>query len=164
MRAAGTTIELSASDVSQFLGCRHRTALDLAVAKGLRSALEFLNPALDVLQQRGFEHERRYVDALRREGFEVLDLTEGATEHVIRRTSEAMRAGADVIVQAALQDGRWFGRPDVLRRVAAPSALGAWSYEVFDTKLAKETRGGTVLQLSLYCAQSKASYLTFSMS
>ena len=31
-----------------------------------------------------------------------------------------------------------------------PSALGAWSYEVVDTKLAKETRGGTILQLGLY--------------
>ena len=31
-----------------------------------------------------------------------------------------------------------------------PSALGEWSYEVIDTKLARETRGGTVLQLCLY--------------
>ena len=28
-----------------------------------------------------------------------------------------MREGADVIVQATLLDGRWFGRADVLRRV-----------------------------------------------
>jgi uncharacterized protein len=26
----------------------------------------------------------------------------------------------------------------------------AWSYEVIDTKLARETKGGTVLQLCLY--------------
>jgi uncharacterized protein len=150
MRAIGMTIELSASDLSHFLGCCHRTALDLGVAYGLRSAPKVFNSALDVLQQRGLEHERRYVNALRGEGLEVIDLAEGAVEDAIRRTSEAMRGGVDVIVQAALRDGRWFGRPDVLRRVATPSALGAWSYEVLDTKLAKETRGGTVLQLSLY--------------
>ena len=30
------------------------------------------------------------------------------------------------------------------------SALGDWSYEPYDTKLARETRGGTILQLSVY--------------
>jgi hypothetical protein len=29
-------------------------------------------------------------------------------------------------------------------------AFGSWSYQVVDTKLAKETRGGTMLQLALY--------------
>jgi uncharacterized protein len=62
----------------------------------------------------------------------------------------AMRSGTDVILQPALRDGRWFGRPDILRRVERPSNFGRWSYEVLDTKLAKETRGGTVLQLALY--------------
>ena len=42
------------------------------------------------------------------------------------------------------------GRADVLRRVEVPSDLGPWSYEVLDTKLARETKGGTVLQLCLY--------------
>ena len=31
-----------------------------------------------------------------------------------------------------------------------PSDLGDWSYEIIDTKLARETKGGTVLQLCLY--------------
>jgi hypothetical protein len=35
-------------------------------------------------------------------------------------------------------------------RVDAPSALGGWSYQVADTKLARETRAGTILQLGLY--------------
>jgi predicted RecB family nuclease len=150
MRARGTTIELSASDLSQFLGCRHRTGLDLAVARGLRPAPNWLDPALAVLQQRGLEHERRHVNTLRAEGLEVVDLSEGPVDEAVEKSINAMRAGVDVIVQAALRDGRWFGRPDVLRRVANPSSLGAWSYEVLDTKLAKEARGGTVLQLSLY--------------
>ncbi len=61
-----------------------------------------------------------------------------------------MRAGADAIVQASLGRGQWIGRADVLLRVPEPSDLGDWSYEVVDTKLAQETRGGTVLQLCLY--------------
>ena len=61
-----------------------------------------------------------------------------------------MRKGTDVIVQGGLRDGQWFGKPDIMRRVDVPSALGAWSYEIADTKLARETRAGTILQLGLY--------------
>ena len=42
------------------------------------------------------------------------------------------------------------GRADVLLRVDKPSQLGSWSYEVVDTKLSQETKGGTLVQLSLY--------------
>ncbi|MGH8625756.1 MAG: TM0106 family RecB-like putative nuclease [Gammaproteobacteria bacterium] len=61
-----------------------------------------------------------------------------------------MKTGADIIIQPVLRGGRWFGRPDILRRVASANAFGMRSYEVVDTKLAQETRGGTVLQLALY--------------
>jgi uncharacterized protein len=38
----------------------------------------------------------------------------------------------------------------VLRRVERGSKFGAWSYEVYDCKLALETKATTILQLSLY--------------
>lgn len=49
-----------------------------------------------------------------------------------------------------MRHGNWSGRADILRRVERPSRFGTWSYEVVDTKLARETKGGTVLQLCLY--------------
>ena len=55
-----------------------------------------------------------------------------------------------VIAQAALSHDGWVGRADILRRVEVPSALGNWSYEAIDTKLARETKAGAVLQLCLY--------------
>jgi uncharacterized protein len=61
-----------------------------------------------------------------------------------------MRNGAPIVAQGALKTGRWGGRLDILRRVEKPSTFGAWSYEVIDTKLARETKGNTVLQLCLY--------------
>ena len=106
--------------------------------------------SLLVLQQRGLDHERSYADSLRAKGLSVTDISEQFGDEAVASSVRAMRSGIDVVLQPALRDGRWFGRPDVLRRVEAPSALGNWSYEVFDTKLAKETRGGTVLQLALY--------------
>jgi predicted RecB family nuclease len=74
----------------------------------------------------------------------------GITPAAIVQTLDAMKAGESVIVQGALQSDNWIGRADILRRVELPSIFGAWSYEVVDTKLARETKGGTILQLSLY--------------
>ncbi len=61
-----------------------------------------------------------------------------------------MRDGADIIYQAALADDTWAGRADFLRKVDSPSDLGSWSYEVIDTKLARDTKAGTILQLCVY--------------
>ena len=44
----------------------------------------------------------------------------------------------------------WLGKPDFLRRVEVPSDLGDWSYEVVDTKLAREAKAGAVLQITFY--------------
>src|SRR2546428_14123295 len=94
-----TTVELSASDLSQFLGCRHRTALDLAVARGLRTAPAWVDPALVLLQQRGLEHERGYVETLRSQGLQVVDLAEHSGDDAVARSTDAMRAGASIILQ-----------------------------------------------------------------
>ena len=74
----------------------------------------------------------------------------GNDDNLVAETLLAMQAGVDVIVQAAFGDKDWFGRVDVLRKVNKPSALGDWSYEVYDCKLAHETKAATILQLSLY--------------
>ena len=150
MRSSGAAVELSASDLSQSLGCRHLTALNLAVALGRRSPPIWRDPVLVVLQERGLDHERGYVDGLRAQKLTIVDLSDNEVDDAVANSIDAMRSGVDVVVQSALRNGRWFGRPDVLRRVRRQSTLGNWSYEVIDTKLAKDTRGGTVLQLALY--------------
>jgi uncharacterized protein len=67
-----------------------------------------------------------------------------------------MERGDEVIVQACHRDDDWFGYADVLRRIPGRSRLGGWSYEALDTKLARETRAGTILQLGLYSALLQA--------
>jgi uncharacterized protein len=141
----------SPTDLANFLACRHRTALDRLVAEGRLRKPQFADPLAEILRKRGQEHERRYVDALGAKGLRIAEL--GGTERDDRaaKTLDAMRAGADVIVQAVLTDDEWLGYADVLRKVDRPSAaLGAWSYEVQDTKLSRDTRGGTILQLGVY--------------
>ncbi len=62
-----------------------------------------------------------------------------------------MKAGAEVIYQGVLFDGiRWRGYSDFLQRVERPSALGVFSYEVADTKLARRVKPYFLLQLCFY--------------
>jgi uncharacterized protein len=145
------TLQLSASDLAGHLNCRHLTDLEVEAASGVIKRPHFHDPSLEILWQRGDAHEQQYVAHLSRGGSEVVRIEgSGITQMQIDATLAAMKRGVPIIVQGALQTGTWRGRTDVLQRVATPSELGAWSYEVIDTKLARETRGGTILQLSLY--------------
>lgn len=138
---------LSATAVAAHLACEHKTQLDRLVAAG-RLQVEFQPDArLEALIERGDRFEREYVEQLRRDGLRVVELRHGSP---VEHTLAAMREGADAIVQARLQNDRLHGYADVLRRVATPSQLGAWSYEPVDTKLATDTRAATILQLLTY--------------
>src|SRR5688572_2716300 len=151
MRIEKQQLEISASDLAKHLGCRHLTSLDLRAARGELDRPYWSDPAIAVLQERGFRHEAAYLSHLKDRGRSILPdaigLDEGGRGE---RTVEAMKSGIEIIVQADLQDGHWRGRADILIKVDRPSSLGNWSYEVIDTKLARETRGGTILQLCLY--------------
>ena len=151
MKQAGDIFELSATDLVGFLYCRHLTGLDRAVAEGTLVRPKVWDPLLQVMSERGSAHERDYVEHLAKAGLDVTridgtDVTDGA----VAATLAAMGQGAEVIVQAALSHRGWGGRADVLRRVETPSKLGDWSYEPVDTKLARETKAGSILQLCLY--------------
>jgi uncharacterized protein len=150
MKAVSGEFRLSASDLSNHLACRHLTSLDLAVAVGTRPAPTWHSPDLWVLQQRGLEHESAYVAYLAAQGLSVVDLRDVSEQEASHEVATAMEKGVDIIVQPTLVSGRWFGRADVLRRVERASRLGGWSYEVYDCKLALETKAATILQLSLY--------------
>jgi predicted RecB family nuclease len=133
------------------LNCRHLTELDLGVAFGALAKPDAWDPQLEILRERGLRHEQEYIESLRSKGFTVTVIEGvGVANEAIAQTRAAMEAGAAIIVQGAFRSGAWIGRTDVLRRIDMPSGLGAWSYEVVDTKLARETKGGTVLQLCLY--------------
>jgi len=153
MRIVDGKLALSPSDLANFLACRHRTGLDLAVAHGTMHRPELSNPYAAILADHGAQHERAYIDTLRAQGLSIVDAKPEQTTPSARSrelTVEAMTAGTDVIVQARLESGDLAGYADVLRRVEKPGPLGAWSYEAHDTKLARETKGGTILQLSAY--------------
>ena len=158
MKKVEERIRLAASDLSNHLACRHVTTLDLEVVRGLREEPAWAAPDLKVIQELGLRHEQAYLEHLRGldapgggRKLEVVDLSGNKHEaRLLEETRALMERGADVIAQGALSDGEWFGRPDVLRRMEAGGGKWAWSYEVVDTKLARETKATTILQLSFY--------------
>ena len=143
----------SPSDLGNFLACEHLTQLDLATALrgGRRPSYE--NAYAELLRTKGQEHEQAFLEALRATGRGVVEVrlnTARDFEDGTRRTAEAMRAGADYVYQAVFLSEGWRGIADFLERVERPSALGPWSYQVLDTKLARHPRPEHALQLSFY--------------
>src|SRR5260370_4175491 len=112
MRILQGTVALSATDLANHLSCRHLTTVDVRLAKGEIAEPTWDNPHLRVLQQRGLEHEKAYIEGLRARGLTVVDLSNEPEA----ATWEAMESGAQVIVQARLAGGLWRGRADVLLR------------------------------------------------
>ncbi|MCC6237268.1 MAG: TM0106 family RecB-like putative nuclease [Dehalococcoidia bacterium] len=147
----------SATDLVGFLECRHLANLERAAVEGYLKRPMRADPVLDRIAQRGTEHEARFLAALTAEGVTTAKIeSDDALPRAERiaqgheATLAAMRAGADVIYQAVLFDGRKLGYADFLRRVDRPSGLGAWSYEVWDTKLARHAKASAVLQICMY--------------
>lgn len=145
----------SASDVVHFLECEHLTALDLQHTSGDLPLVQKteLDESAALIARKGNVHERAYLDRLRAGGRIVVDIAAegGSTDDKVARTFAAMRSGVEVIYQATLHDGQLFGHADFLLRVdGEPSALGAWRYEVADTKLARSPKAKFLVQLAFY--------------
>ncbi|MEX1129739.1 MAG: TM0106 family RecB-like putative nuclease [Vicinamibacterales bacterium] len=151
MKLINDVLSLSPTDLANHLACDHLTTLDVDVAMGRRQPPGYVTLITASLRERGIAHENAYIDCLRSQGLQITDLRdERLAADGVALTLQHMRAGADVIVQAPLIGEPWAGRSDVLQKVDKPSALGGWSYEPADMKLAAETKGGTILQLCTY--------------
>lgn len=146
----GTTI-FSASDLVNFMGCTHATVLDI---RNLVTPTVFPpdDESAVLLQQKGIEHERAYLDRLRGEGRSVADISsDGSLEERAEATRRAMQEGHDVIYQGAFLAGRWHGYSDfLLKRDEMTSSLGSYAYDVPDTKLARSAKPKHVMQLCVY--------------
>ncbi|MBM4420959.1 MAG: TM0106 family RecB-like putative nuclease, partial [Chloroflexi bacterium] len=158
MQVVEGQLVLSPSDLVGHLYCEHLTRLEVSVTRGETARPVRADAQLDLLAERGLDHEARELARRRASGARVVEITRpehgaftlAGLREAHERTVAAMGDGPDVIYQAAFFDGRWLGYADFLERVERPSALGAWSYEVADTKLARSVRASAVVQLASY--------------
>ena len=151
MQKIKDTIYYSASDVVNFLECEHLTAMDLMNLETPLPQAEDDEEAI-LFQQKGIAHEGAYFDHLRGSVSCLVDISghRNDLDAAVLATQDAMRAGADIVYQAALREGCFIGHADFLRRVAIPSHLGNFSYEVIDTKLARSAKAAYLIQLCFY--------------
>jgi predicted RecB family nuclease len=141
---------LSPSDVTGYLACEHLTTLSLAVARGELTKQDAVNEQAELVFRKGREHEAAYLQRLRDEGREVVEISlepDLDWERGARETREAIERGVDVVYQAVLTDGGWRGVADFLERQADGS------YEAVDTKLARSAKPAYILQLCFYSEQ-----------
>jgi uncharacterized protein len=157
VRLLGSNLILSTSDLTKFVRCAHATYLDHGSRTGAASPVPKAPSAMtELISEKGREHEAAYIDELRGRGQKVVTIDEHpwSADGLSRgeaATLQAMKEGAPYIYQAAFFDGRTSGYADLLERVDRPSpVLGAWSYEVVDTKLARSVKAHFILQLSDY--------------
>jgi predicted RecB family nuclease len=159
MQRLADALVFSPSDLNHFLECEYLTRLDLDVANG-RALEKRRPPEADLLAVKGEAHERFHLERFRGQGRDVVSLVDMDAgfdwSDAAQATRRAMAEGADVIYQGVLLADDWRGRADFLVRVELPSALGAWSYEVRDTKLARHAKPSHVLQLACYTEQVTA--------
>ena len=151
MRTVNGEIRLAATDVSNHLACHHLSTLEISAARGERDVPKWESPDMAVIRELGLRHETKYLKLLEKEVGQLVNLSGMDEKRILDETLKAMEAGVEAIAQGALLHGRWFGRPDVLRKISGkPSRFGNWSYEAYDCKLSKETKATTILQLSFY--------------
>lgn len=150
MRDLDGRIFLSATDLMRFIGCPHATTLDLAHMRGRGPEPGENTEDAALLQKQGDAHEAAHLAHLKEAGRTVIEIERGKLGGNAAATRAALAAGPDVVFQGAFLSGNWGGWSDFLERVETPSALGAFSYEVADTKLKRRADPKHVLQLVLY--------------
>ena len=150
MREIDGQILFSASDLMRFMGCRHSTVLDLAYMRGHGPKPREDSEDAVLLQKQGDAHEAAHLADLKVTGKSVVEIGRGDLARNAVETHAALATGAEVVFQGAFLSGNWGGWSDFLERVDRPSKLGAFSYEVTDTKLKRRPHPKHVLQLVLY--------------
>ncbi len=160
--AADGTLRLSPSDLAAHLACPHLTQLAAQLERGeIPPPPERENAQAELIARKGEEHEAAFLAALVEEGKQIIQIGLGSTgsdplgqtpgfEQAARRTEEALRAGVEVVYQGVLASGGWRGIADFLVRIDEPSDLGSFSYEAWDTRLARHAKPAAVLQLTFY--------------
>jgi predicted RecB family nuclease len=142
-------ILFAAHDLDRFLACSHATFLDIRnLQKPLPKSGE--DAQLQLVREKGFEHEKAWLDAQKQKGISIAEIPERAPlQERVRATLEAMNSGADIIYQAALICGNWHGYADFLQRTAV-SGEKRPLYEVLDTKLSRTAKPEHISQLCIY--------------
>src|SRR5215510_8291099 len=157
MQRISDVLIYSPSDLNHFLECEHLTYLEQTRDHSV--PLRGRDAHAELLARKGLEYEQAWLERFRNDGRSIVSIARSEERDWAadaRKTVDAMTEGADIIYQGVLVSGEWRGISDFLVRVEEPSAAWPWSYEAWDTKLARHTKPYFVLQLCFYTEQIAA--------
>jgi len=100
MQRRRSQIFYSPSDLGNFVACEHLTRLELAAALGESTRPDFSNAYIDLIARKGAEHEAAFLEALRSEHRDVVEVALGPDRDfsaAAKATADAMRSGAKYI-------------------------------------------------------------------
>ncbi|TFC81303.1 TM0106 family RecB-like putative nuclease [Cryobacterium cheniae] len=164
------TVVYSASDLSAAAACEWALLRRLDAKLGRIDAAPAPDDAmLRRTAELGDAHELRMLEQLRASRT-VVEIERGDLADIrtaVDQTEAALRAGAEVVFQAAFFDGRFLGYADFIIRTESggqshqaeqtatceAATYEAATYEVYDTKLARSAKITALLQLAAYSDQ-----------
>src|SRR6476659_3311987 len=96
---------VSASDLNSYTACRHLMRLNLEYTRGERQRPDDRDPTAALVARKGDEHEAEYLQSLKDEGLQVVEIEQEdqsrpSLEKAAAETADAMRTGVEVIYQA----------------------------------------------------------------
>ncbi|MDP1604230.1 MAG: TM0106 family RecB-like putative nuclease [Legionella sp.] len=101
-----------------------------------------------LLQKKGEVHEQAILASFEEQGITITNMR--TAPDAMDATRRAMQVGNPVIYQAALKLSSFQGIADFLVKVEGKSKLGDFYYEIWDTKLAKNVKPSSLIQLCCY--------------
>lgn len=155
MHLRDNKLTFSPSDLTNFMESRFVSFMDRLSVSGDSRATESQDAAdegMEIIRQRGLEHEKTYLDLLKNSGADVCEI-DGKSGDGIELTKQAMQQGRQYIYQAHLVQGQFFGKSDFLVRVdgrSSPALKTDYVYEALDTKLALKPKPYFAIQLCCY--------------
>jgi hypothetical protein len=109
----------SATDIVNFLACRHLGVLERQAATGTQEKPFFRDSTQELLRELGIRHERKYLYQLNvGKSLKVVQIPEALSwAEAVAETIKALQSGTDVVYQGTLTDRAWGGRSDFLMKV-----------------------------------------------
>ncbi len=160
-RSADGSLRLSPSDLTAYLACPHLTTLSLEVALGERKRPYTREALAELVAQKGDLHEARYLEFLREQGREVVEIELAARVRRVRggtrrdRRRDARRRGGRSTRRRSRATAGAAGPTSSFASTSRPtSARGATSRTTRSSRAA--AKPAAVLQLAWYADEIAA--------
>ena len=127
MRIKSDTLLFSPTDLTKYLQNPYVSWMDrLHAERPGEFTPDEVSANLELVFKKGLEHEAHYLESLRAAGRDICEIPESDTRFDL--TLEAMKAGREIIFQAALRHESFAGYADFLVRIDRPSSKNTGSY------------------------------------